>query len=411
MPTNIVPGGTYYLGVQNPNSVPVTFSVEVDFYPSPSFVPLSTNITIISITHTNIGGFNGFLLQWQGPTNDQYQIQWTTNLAPIVWNTVLNPVINAFLTPTNGHYSWFDNGTLTGGLGPKKYYRVLGSANLGPITGPSPATNVVLAGTISQAVVPVPANAIAASNFLISATGPLNVWLNPTSPPVGNTSAGDFLMLSDATSGTFVLTSNSVPPLVPGTNYYLGFQNPGTSNVTFTFEVDSAFPDQRGLQFHRHRRPMAASGSSGSARRIISIRCSGPPISRRHVATVSNIVLTSTTGIFTWFDDGSLTGGFGPMKFYRLIAYPYLTPIPQTLTISSVTVTSAGGTNNLALRWNSPTNYQYGIAWTTNLALPFASWTTIASPVLTLTNGVYTFTDNGQTGPPTGTKFFRLLEY
>ena len=64
---------------------------------------------------------NGFLLQWSGPTNYQYTIQWKTNLAPVIpWNTVLNPVINVTYTPTNGDYSWFDDGSLTGGWPPAK---------------------------------------------------------------------------------------------------------------------------------------------------------------------------------------------------------------------------------------------------------------------------------------------------
>jgi hypothetical protein len=99
------------------------------------------------------------------------------------------------------------------------------------------------------------------------------------------------------------------------------------------------------------------------------------------------------------------------MKFYRLIAWPFMTPIPQTLSISSVTVTNITGTNDLVIRWSAPTNYQYKIQWTTNLALPFSSWSIIASPVPTPANGIYTFIDNGQTGPPAGTKFFRLYEY
>ena len=86
----------------------------------------------------------------------------------------------------------------------------------------------------------VPANAISATNVLVSATGPVDVWFNQTTPPVGNTGAGDVLMISTTTTGTFVLTSSSVPPLVPGANYYLGFQNPGTSNVTFVFQVKFA---------------------------------------------------------------------------------------------------------------------------------------------------------------------------
>ena len=48
-------------------------------------------------------------------------------------------------------------------------------------------------------------------------------------------------MLSAASAGVFVLTSSSVPPLVPGTNYYLGFQNPGASDVTLVFQVAFGF--------------------------------------------------------------------------------------------------------------------------------------------------------------------------
>jgi subtilisin-like proprotein convertase family protein len=406
----LVPGTNYFLGFQNLGTSNVTFVFQVVF----GFAPINP-VSNFTITATNIGGTNGFLLQWQGPTNFQYEIQWTTNLAPVVWNTVLNPVINVVVTSTNGHYSFFDDGTLTGGFGPMKFYRVLGGLNLGPITGPGPATNTVLAGAMSQAVVAVPTNAISASNLLISATGPLNVWFNQTNPPTGNTNAGDFLMLSATSAGTFVLTSNSVPPLVPGTNYFLGFQNPGASNVTFVFQVVFGFAPTTTNAVSN----LTITATNGG----IWLKWNGltnyqyqvqwrtnllPPAAWN---TISNIVLTSTTGIFTFFDDGSLTGGFGPMKFYRLIAWPFMTPIPQTLSISSVTVTNIAGTNDLVLRWSAPTNYQYGIRWTTNLTLPFSNWFIIASPVLTLTNGVYTFIDNGQTGPPASAKFFRLVEY
>jgi len=375
--------------------------------------PLPPVIAINSITRTNIGGMNGFLLQWQGPTNFQYEIQWTTNLMPlIVWHTVLNPVINVVVTSTNGHFSFFDNGTLTGGFGSLKFYRVLGSLNLGAITNSGPATNTVLAGAMSQAVVAVPANATSASNFLISATGPLNVWFNQTNPPTGNTNAGDFLRLSTTNAGSFVL-NNSVPPLVPGTNYYLGFQNPGASNVTFIFQVAFGFTP-----------PIAVSNFSVTATNSgVWLKWNGltnyqyqvqwttslvPPVMWN---TISNIVLTSTTGVFTFFDDGSLTGGFGPLKFYRLIAWPFMTPIPQTLSISSVTVTNIAGNNDLVFRWSAPTNYQYGIQWTTNLALPYISWFIITNPPPALANGVYTFIDNGLTGPQASAKFFRIFDY
>ena len=107
----LVPGATYYLGVQNTNAVAVTFGLEVDFH-----LVLPVTIAGPTITATNVSGTNGFLLQWTGPTNVQYAIQWKTNLAPVIpWNTVSNPVINVTYTPTNGDYSWFDDGSLTGG--------------------------------------------------------------------------------------------------------------------------------------------------------------------------------------------------------------------------------------------------------------------------------------------------------
>ena len=407
-PTNIVPGFTYYLGVQNPNSVAVTYALEVDFR---LLSPGISNIANLTITHTNIGGTNGFLLQWQGPTNFQYEIQWTTNLAPPVWSTVLNPVINEIVTPTNGHFSFFDDGTLTGGLGAVKFYRVLGGLNLGPIIGTGPVTNTVLGGAMSQAVVPVPANAISASNFLISTTGPLNVWFNQNHPPTGNTGAGDRLLLSAATAGTFVLTGSTVPPLVPGANYYLGFQNPGAGNVTFVFQVAFGVP----VNPVTHFSITATNGGiwirwTGLTNYVYQVQWTTNLASPAAWNTIPNVLLSSTNGNFAFFDDGSLTGGFGPLKFYRLVAWP-LPPGPLTVSFSSITTTNIGGTNDLMLKWSAPTNYQYGIQWTTNLALPLSNWSLIVSPVLTLNGGVYTFIDNGQTGPPAGTKYFRLFEY
>jgi hypothetical protein len=275
-------------------------------------------ITGLTITATNIGVTNGFLLQWQGPTNFQYEIQWTTDLLPpIVWNTVLNPLINVFVTATNGHFSWFDDGTLSGGLGNLKFYRVLGGLNLGLITGSGPATNTVLAGATSQAVVAVPANALWASNVLLSATGPLNVWFNQTNPPAGNTNAGDFLMLSAATTGVFVLTNNSVPPLVPGANYYLGFQNPGASNVTFVFDVTF------GLSLP------SISSITLTTNGLFQLQWFAPTNYQFQVEWATNLLspiiwttnaafITSTNGTFTFVDTNAPT----IMKFYRLLEYP-----------------------------------------------------------------------------------------
>jgi hypothetical protein len=416
VPTNIVPGGFYWLGVQNTNGSAVTFGIEVDFHLLTSTNPPPTNtIVISSITATNIGVTNGFLLTWYAPTNDSFMVQWTTNLLPLVnWQTFTNIIAyTGSVTPTNGRFTFFDDGSQTGGvLGPQRFYRLILLGSVSGLTNGVPQTNSVSPGDTAFLLVTVPANAISASNLLISATGPVNVFFNQTHLPAGNTNAGDRLMLSATNAGTFLLASNSVPPLVPGASYYLGVQNPGTSNVTFAFQVVFGFATTNavsnfGLIATNSGILLKWNGLTNYQYQVQWTTNLMPAVAWN---TISNIVLTSTTGIFTFLDDGSLTGGFGPTKFYRLIIYPYLTPIPQTLSISSVTVTNITGTNDLVLRWSAPTNYHYGIQWTTNVSLPFTNWTVIPSPGLTLTNGVYTFVDNGQTGPPAGAKFFRLLE-
>jgi hypothetical protein len=238
----------------------------------------------------------------------------------MAWHTVLDPVINVFVTATNGHFSFFDDGTLTGGFGPMKFYRILGAPNLGPITGSGPATGTVLAGAMSQAVVAVPANVLWASNALLYATGPLNVWFNQTNPPTGNTGAGDLLMLSAANAGVFVLTSNSVPPLVPGANYYLGFQNPGAGNVTFGFQV--IFSPALTNVVSNFSITLTTNG-------LFQLQWTAPTnyqfqaewttsLMAPEVWTTNAVFITSTNGTFTFVDTNAPT----IMKFYRLIEYP-----------------------------------------------------------------------------------------
>lgn len=414
----LVPGSTYYLAIQNTNGVPVTFGLQVDFH----FV--STNvITGPAITQTNINGTNGFLLRWSGPTNNQYTIQWKTNLAPVFpWNTVPNPVINVTYTPTNGDYSWFDDGSLTGGWPPAKFYRVLANFIAAPITNSTPTTNVVVSGTITPLTVTVPAGVMAATNLLLFASGPVDVWFNQATQPTGNTNAGDVLMLSNVTSGAFVLTGSSVPPLVPGANYYLGVQSLGTSNVSFSFQVNFAYASTNPPSISS----ITVTNINGT--NAVLLKWVAPTNYQFQVQwatnlapaiawhTISSVVLTwsgvlsptnAAYGIFQYLDDGSQTGGWGPVKFYRLVEYPYATPIPQTLTIINTAIVGSA----VRFQWVAPTNYQYQVLWTTNLGLPLASWSVLANPVLGLSNGVYTFTDTNQTGPATAPKFFRLLEH
>jgi subtilisin-like proprotein convertase family protein len=414
----LAPGLTYHLALENTNGVPVTTAFIVHFH------FMSTNpITGPGITMTNVGGTNGFLVQWSGPTNYDYSIQWKTNLAPVFpWNTISNPVINVTYIPPNGNYSWFDDGSQTGGWPPQKFYRVTAALPPTVLTNSTPFTNGVPAGALDQFEVSVPTNATAATNLLISASGPVDVYFNQTGPPNGN-NPGSYVMLSNVTSGSFTLTGGTLPPLVPGATYNIGIKNLGSGQVTFVYQVNFGYS---ALATNPPPTPSIAVTNIGGTNAILLqwvaptnyqfqvqwTRNLASPITWH---TISNVVVTwsgvvsptnSTYGIFQFLDDGSLTGGLGVRRFYRLIEYPYSAPIPQALTIVNTAILGSA----VQFQWMAPTNYQYQVLWTTNLALPLGSWSVLANPVLGLSNGVYIFTDTNQTGPPTGPKFFRVLE-
>ena len=108
VPTNIVPGSMYYLGVQNTNTFAVSYGIEVNFHlvtPPP--------IVISSIIYTIIAGTNGFLLTWFAPSNDLFQVQWSGGLPP-TWTTFTNIVsynTNYPASATNAEFTFFDDGS------------------------------------------------------------------------------------------------------------------------------------------------------------------------------------------------------------------------------------------------------------------------------------------------------------
>jgi hypothetical protein len=66
-------------------------------------VGVSTGVTppVISSVFINTNGVN---LQWSAPTNDQFNVRWTTNLTPIInWTTFSNVI-----TSTNGNFLFTD---------------------------------------------------------------------------------------------------------------------------------------------------------------------------------------------------------------------------------------------------------------------------------------------------------------
>lgn len=77
--------------------------------PSP---PLPVSITSI------VCGTNGVMLQWAASTNSQFNVLWTAAL-PSGWNSFSNSVAS-----TNGTFFFLDDGSESGGLGSRRYYRL-----------------------------------------------------------------------------------------------------------------------------------------------------------------------------------------------------------------------------------------------------------------------------------------------
>jgi hypothetical protein len=375
MPTNIIPGGTYYLGVQNTNVFPVNFAIEVDFYPPPPVPPSPGGpISINSITATNIGGKFGFLLTWYAPTNDLFRVQWTGSLTPtIMWNTFSNIVAyTGPPTPTNGLFTFFDDGSQTGGFGPMRFYRLI---LLQSLTNGVPQTNSVSAGGVDYFLINVPTNADFATNLLLSATGPVNLLFNQTTLPTG-TNAGDYTLLAGATNGISVLSTTSVPTnIVPGGSYWLGVQNTNSFTVSFGLEVDFHLTST-----NAPTSPIIISGiiytniggTNGflftwyaPTNDLFRVQWTGslaPPIAWNMFTNLIRYTgpVTPTNGLFSFFDDGSQSGGLGSMRFYRVLQVQsanILTLPAQTnrtvnpLTLLVVTNTATDSDTNAALNY------------------------------------------------------------
>ncbi|HEX3624086.1 MAG TPA: LamG-like jellyroll fold domain-containing protein [Verrucomicrobiae bacterium] len=292
-PTNLVPGGIYYLGVQNTNSFDVTYSLEVIF----GYPPLPPNFHV-SIVYTNISGVNGFLLTWFAPTNDDFQVQETPGLSAPAWNTFTNIITyNGPVTSTNGLFSFFDNGAEYP-FGPTRFYRLLLlEANALALpnhsnyvlsvsqplvvtnTAVDSGTNVTLTYNITDFPTP-------ATNALISTNG-IITW---TPGPDDADSAFTF---------TTVVTDNGLPSAV-ASNTFTVFVLPAPIITSAT-----ATPGSVSIQW------------TASKDDLFQVEWT-TNLTVNNWTVLPQVVTSPSTGLFN-FTDNSPTGA---MKFYRLVWLP-----------------------------------------------------------------------------------------
>jgi hypothetical protein len=108
------------------------------------------------------------------------------------------------------------------------------------LTNHVPYTNgLAAANAITYFAFDVPAGANFDTNRLRNGSTNLNLLFNQTALPVGN-QMGDYTLLSNVTSGAYVLANNTPPPsLLPGARYFLGVQNPNNVPAAFALQVDT----------------------------------------------------------------------------------------------------------------------------------------------------------------------------
>ena len=323
VPTNIVPGSTYYLGVQNTNHFSVSYGIGVNFH----LVTVTNGIVLSGIIYTNIGGTNGFLLTWFAPSNDLFQVQWSGSLPPVTWTQFTNIVSynpNFPASAINAQFNFFDDGSQTGGtLGPLRFYRLIllgGPTNQPPPSFPAPADRVInvlnpliVTNSATDAAVPAPVLTYALTSNVAG-----------TNQPVINATNGVITWTPDVTQAgtsnifTTIVTASGVPAL-SATNSFAVVVNPlpalgsviytnigGTNGFLLTWYAPTN--DQFQVQF------------TGSLT---------PP---QNWTNIGNVVIytgpvTPTNGQFTFFDNG-VQYPFSGLRLYRLILLGVAPPAP-----------------------------------------------------------------------------------
>jgi subtilisin-like proprotein convertase family protein len=293
-PTNIVPGATYYLGIQNTNNFTVNYALQVDFHfttPPP--------VNIGNIVYTN----GGFLLTWFAPSNLLFQVQFTTNLAPANWLTFTNIIsynTNFPASATNAQFNFFDDGVLYP-FGPTRFYRLLLLTN-----APNTAPVFTLANGTQFFVTPNSTNTVTNSATDSDVPAQILTYALAGAPA---------WVAINATNGVLVLT----PALAQA----------GTTNLITTIVTDSGTPALSATNLITVLvNPLPVLGSVTLGTNGVTLQWSGWTNEQFQVWWTTNLappnwtnfpgIITSTNGQFTFVDTNTsfLT------KFYQLILLP-----------------------------------------------------------------------------------------
>lgn len=385
------------------------------------------NYTSLSdlVIETDVTGYyftnNGALLVWE-TTNITYaplpvSSAATTNQIVITNSIAAVPTNGTPVIATNWVYS---NYTLTNQVVTNGIFM-------------APVTNLVV--NISSSTVPVivtnAAYDLVGTNLATTGVTSITNWLFTT-----NSVAGGIVLLTNSIGGTNVMSNGSTPPLAPGGTYFLGVQNTGTAAATYAIEVN--FHLLTGAPAAKITPQIVLTNGGylltwfAPSNDLFQILWSGSLLSpwqsnasAPYIGYNASSPANGTNAQFTFFDDGSLTGGaLPPIRFYRVslpgVQSNLINGQPQTNTVPpgatayySVNVPpGADIASNLLLFAGAPVNLLFNttepagmnMTGTVNSGLPvansyaisnspvgFASATTnyfpVAKPLFATTNG------------------------
>ncbi|HEY5232223.1 MAG TPA: S8 family serine peptidase [Verrucomicrobiae bacterium] len=183
-------------------------------------------------------------------------------------------------------------------------------------------------GDIAWYQINVPAAANYATNILKFASAPVNVWFSANVPPT-ITNPGDVDLIPNSTNNTngpAILSTNTTPLLVPGSTYYLGVQNTGSSTVNYGIEVDFDRGNSANSTLPQLVVSKVVQTGGGKIQFQWTASSSSPVevqwttnLASRVWNTITNPATTTSNGVSTFTDDGSQTAPLGAVRFYRLV--------------------------------------------------------------------------------------------
>ena len=388
-----VPGGVYFLGVQNTNALNVTYALKVTFDLAASSSNVTNGFKFHGITHTTINGTNGYLLAWFAPSNDLFTVQWTTSLVPANWVSFTNIVGYNGSYPanaTNAEFTFFDDGSHDGGLGLNHFYRLI-------LLGQQSLADSIYLPSQSDLVVG-PQTTFSVTNTAVDSNPYAVVTYSLLTAPAGAVING----------ANGVITWTTPSPGIATTNV---FTTVATDNGSPAAHATNSFRVLVVTQPNFSSEHLTANGLLltwfAPAAELFQVEwrtnlISGPWTLFTNIISFNPTAFTSPGNTqFNFLDDGTQSGPFSIPHYYQLILLPSELNPSQTSPVISGVIPSASGTT---LHWIAPGDEIFKVQWTSNLNPPVV-WVPFSN-FITSSSTNYSFTD---TNTASLMRFYELL--